>query len=237
MKLEMVLLPPGEFVMGDEEPTRVRIDRPFWVGRFEVTNEQYARFDPRHDSRYEQTLGITSTPGYALNGPKQPVVRVSGERATAFCAWLSEKTGQKFALPTEAQWEYACRAGTDTPFSYGTPEMDFSRWANMGDHSLEHFRDYSHGAREGWLPRDDRFDDAQMVSAPVGGYRPNAWGLCDMHGNVWEWTRSDYGPAGWKAARGGSWHDRPARCTSASRVGYPAWQGVYNVGFRVVCEP
>ncbi len=261
VKLELVLIPAGEFDMGDttgeadERPTRIQVTKPFWMGRYEVTNEQFAQFTPRHDSRFVQTYGITSTPGFPLNLPRQPAVRVSWDHATAFCSWLSEKAGEQFTLPTEAEWEYACRAGIATPFSYGDLNTDFSRFANLGDRNLEHFRDYSHNSKQAWLPRDDRFDDGQMVAAPVGSYAPNAWGLHDMHGNVWEWTRSTYQPFALpspasdsptetrgssrtdrQVVRGGSWHDRPHRARSSFRLGYPAWQGIYNVGFRVVCE-
>jgi formylglycine-generating enzyme required for sulfatase activity len=133
---------------------------------------------------------------------------------------------------------------------FGGVESDFSRWANLADRNMEHFRDYSHNSQQFWLPSDSRFDDGEMVSAPAGRYQPNAWGLYDMHGNVWEWTRSDYNntlddsqSAGEngdstirKVVRGGSWFDRPSRSSSSFRLGYPAWQGVFNVGFRVVCE-
>ncbi|MDP7290348.1 MAG: SUMF1/EgtB/PvdO family nonheme iron enzyme, partial [Phycisphaerae bacterium] len=98
--------------------------------------------------------------------------------------------------------------------------------------------------------RDDRFDDRGLVTADVGGYKPNAWGLCDMHGNAAEWTRSALRPYPYKdddgrnlpkpadrlVVRGGSWRERPKRCTSAFRLGYEPWRKVYNVGFRVVVE-
>ena len=233
----------------DEQPAApVRIGRPFRMGRCEVTNEQYRLFDPAHDSRYASHLNKDQTQrGYPLNEAKQPVARVSWEQAMAFCRWLSKKTGLRFSLPTEAQWEYACRAGTTTPLSYGGEDTDFSPFANLADASLSR---WSRRDSPDWFPKDARFTDRALVSSPVGTYQPNAWGLCDMHGNAAEWTRTTYAPypyraddgrddgtsAGRKVVRGGSWFDRPMRCRSAFRLSYPAWQGVYNVGFRVVCE-
>jgi formylglycine-generating enzyme required for sulfatase activity len=256
VQLELVRIPGGVFVMGesdgdtDEQPRRVEISKPFWMGRCEVTNEQFARFDPAHDSRYVRTHGITSNRGYPVNLPRQPVVRVSWDRANAFCQWLSQQTGETFRLPSEAMWEYACRAGTATPFSYGSIDSDFSTWANLADAQVEHLRDYSHNATSAWIPRDSRGDDRAIVTAAVGSYRPNAWGLFDMHGNAAEWTRTPYiaqdadNPAAQPAkrdsermvVRGGSWYDRPRRARSAFRVPYPAWQSVHNVGFRVTSE-
>ena len=117
--------PGGEFSMGDaNRPSRrtasahrVRIERSFWMGRFEITNEQFQRFDPTHDSRLEHGDFLQFSHqerGYLLNGPRQPVVRVSWRRAIAFCDWLSKRTSRKFTLPSEAQWEYACRAGSQS---------------------------------------------------------------------------------------------------------------------------
>jgi formylglycine-generating enzyme required for sulfatase activity len=247
--------------MGDPEgdidelpPHRVEIARSFWIGKYEVTNEHFACFEPSHDSRFEhRTSWIFSEAylGWPLNGARQPVVRVSWKRAMEFCGWLSRKIGQRVTLPSEAQWEYACRAGTATPLSYGAPDGDFSRFANVADATI---RDLAY---EGWRPkapdlaaRDDRFDDHALVTCDVGSYLPNAWGLHDMHGNAAEWTRSLYRPypcretrpdrraerTERRVVRGGSWRDRPKRCRSAFRLAYPAYQRVFNVGFRVVIE-
>ena len=194
-----------------------------------------------------------------MNEPEQPVVRVSYSEAMAFCRWLSEQTGKKFSLPTEAQWEYACRAGTDTPMSYGDLATDFSPFANVADARLSEFASDPYTVSQAlknpprhddWIPKDARFNDGALLSVAPGRYRPNAWGLYDMHGNVTEWTRSDFQPYPYrpsigaddsrlearKAVRGGSWRDRPQRCTSSFRLGYQPYQRVYNVGFRVVCE-
>ena len=125
-KLEMVEIPKGQFVMGsnaheDEKPRHmVKIEKPFWMGQYEITNELYALFDSTHDSRHEHRHGYQfGRIGYPLNNPNQPVVRVSWQEAMSFCDWLSTKTGKKFSLPTESQWEWACRAGTDTPYYFG----------------------------------------------------------------------------------------------------------------------
>jgi formylglycine-generating enzyme required for sulfatase activity len=246
IKLDCVLIPQGDFIMGDTNsapgPTRLTIAKPFWMGRFEISNEQYAQFDPAHDSRIERgdflQFGETER-GYPADGPRQPVVRVSWNEATAFCRWLSKKTGESCALPTEAQWEYACRAGTATPLCFGGLETDFSKLANLADHSLRVMPTFGWGLPSGaippWRPAIDAVNDGFRISAPVGSFAPNAWNLCDMHGNVWKWTTGDFTPER-KAIRGGSWFDRPSRATSASRQGYRPWQRVYNVGFRVIID-
>ncbi len=260
VRLDLVLIPAGEFVMGDAAgyldegpPRRVRIDRPFWVGKFEVTNAQYARFDPRHDSRLEHGDFLqfsVEERGYPVNGPRQPVCRVSWVQAKAFCRWLSERTGERFDLPTEAEWEYACRAGTATPLWYGPAETDFSRYANLADASFKKVHTYDpwklpSGAIYPWRPAVDGVDDHYRVSAPVGTYQPNPWALHDTHGNVAEWTRKGVRnllraaeplvPADRQIVRGGSWYDRPKRARSASRRAYHPWQRVFDVGFRVSC--
>ncbi len=265
--MEMVRIPAGEFVMGswdgspDEQPTcRVRIEHPFWMGRLEVTNEQFELFDPSHDSRVESRFAMQfGVRGFYVNGPTQPVVRVSWQQAMAFCDWLSRLTGERFSLPTEAQWEYACRAGTETPFYFGGRGADFSQSANLADRMLSEFvchpykkqrEPYARPSKyDDWIPKDTRFHDGGFLSEEGGRYQANPWGLLDMHGNVSEWTRSamraypyqngdgrnDAGGADSRVVRGGSWRDRPARARSAFRLAYRPYQGVYNVGFRVVC--
>jgi len=167
----------------------------------------------------------------------------------AFCDWLSNKTGKRFTLPTEIQWEYACRSGGTSPLWYGTVDDDFSTSANLSD-ATHHTVDYPHvpTALPPWRPADIRFDDGWRVSSPVGAFQPNPWGLFDMHGNVAEWTRSTYCPyplsaedrpddqVSRKTVRGGSWLDRPRRARSAFRTHYEPSQGVHDVGFRVMCE-
>ena len=147
VSLRMVLIPAGEFVMGDahglpdEQPlSRVKIDQPFWMGVCEISNQQYARFDSRHDSGFIDQQGKDhNTPGYPANQPEQPVIRVSWHEAMEFCRWLTQRTGERFMLPTEAQWEWACRAGTDTPLWFGQVASDFASFANLGDRMLMNF--------------------------------------------------------------------------------------------------
>ncbi len=265
--IELVLVPAGAFVMGsasgevDERPRSVvKVERPFWMAVGEVTNRQFARFDPQHDSRVESKnayqFGIH---GYPMNEPDQPVVRVSWRHAAAFCRWLSDRTGERFALPTEAQWEYACRAGTSTAFSFGERGADFSRHANVSDAKMIEFVTNPYTVfdvlknpppADDWIPKDTRYNDGGLLTVPPGRYEPNAWGLRDMHGNAAEWTLSSYRPYpydprdgrdsgeadGLKVVRGGSWRDVPGRGTSSFRLGYQPYQKVFNVGFRVVSE-
>ncbi len=264
--LELALIPAGEFIMGDdsaspdERPAApVRIPKPFWMARTEISNAQFAEFEPTHDSHVEsKTAYQFGVHGYPVNEPQQPVVRVSWEQAMAFCRWLSTKTGERFSLPTEAQWEWAARAGTATPFHFGDLASDFSKHANFADAKLVEFasdpytvftplKNPSH--YEDYIPKDTRFHDGALITVRVGSFAPNTWGLQDMHGNVWEWTVTSHRPYPYadgdgrndgnatekKVARGGSWRDRPHRATSAYRLAYEPWQRVFNVGFRVVC--
>jgi formylglycine-generating enzyme required for sulfatase activity len=229
-------------------PWTVVAVKPFWMAKFETENRQFRQFLPEHDSRTEDRHGYQfGRLAYDANQPEQPAVRVSWTEATAFCQWLSKKTGRAVALPTEAQWEWACRAGSDQAFWFGGPAADYSPFANLGDRTLAEFAadtalDNYAAARpmvspnryDDWIPRDDRFNDGGLVTEPVGKYQPNPWGLHDLHGNAAEWTSGSQG--GRKVVRGGSWYDRPQRATASFRTSYPAWQKVFNVGFRVACE-
>ena len=270
VSLKLREIPAGQFVMGsekgyaDEQPRAiVSIDKPFLMGETEITNAQYAQFDPDHDTRYIDENGKDhSVPGYIANHPDQPVARISWEEAMAFCDWMCKKTGRKVTLPTESQWEWAARAGTDGQFFFGDSDADFSPWANLADAGLRktfvnwdggskiHIRrDYP--ANYLYPLRDDRFTDKWFTVDYVQQYEANPFGLYDMIGNVSEWTRSDYAAYPYvdsdgrnsldqstqKVARGGSWADRPKKDAGSSvRYPYEAWQKVYNVGFRVIVE-
>ncbi len=248
-KVKLHRIPAGRFVMGsaigasDETPqAAVDIGKPFWMTEMEISNELFNLFDPAHDSRFIDKNGKDhSDPGLPANRPEQPVIRVSWDEAQRFCAWLSRKTGRRCALPTEAQWEWACRAGTATPMWYGATGDDWSRFANMADTTKVPTTAY---------PRNEKVNDHQGVPDSLGRYAANAWGLKDMHGSVAEWTRSAYRPYPYrepdgrndaqacdeKVVRGGSWCDRPFRCTSSYRLPYQPWQRVANVGFRIIVE-
>jgi formylglycine-generating enzyme required for sulfatase activity len=251
IQLQLVRIPAGDFVMGDANgtsdegpPSVVTIDSGFWIGTCEISNEQYRRFNPFHDSDYESRNSYQfGVRGFPRNRRTQPVVHVSWHDAVRFCRQLSQYTGGEFRLPTEAEWEYACRAGTDTMFAYGGQNADFSEHANIADVALAKY--YAN-----WVPHDPSTNDNGVITMPVGSYEANAWGLHDTHGNVWEWTQSMYSSypyrhddgrnassaEGYRVVRGGSWRDKPFQCRSASRGFYRPWHTVYNVGFRVVCS-
>ncbi len=256
VELDMVLVPAGEFVMGQADgppdeypPSVVKIEKPFYMGRFEVTNEQFAAFDPAHDSAYISVFNKDiASRGEPANRPDQPVIRINWQQANAFCAWLSHKTGKRFNLPTEAQWEYACRAGAATPMHWGACDADFGRLANLADSNLVAL---CRRNSPKWIPSIAQVNDGATVTQSVGKYEPNAWGLHDMHGNVSEWTRTACRPypydardgrespdaSGTKAVRGGSFYDRPHRAAASFRRHYQPWQRVFHVGIRVVMEP
>ena len=218
-KMDFVLVPAGEFDMGsndgpaEEKPIhRVKISKPFYVAKYEVTQAQYEKVVGRNPSKFK--------------GADLPVEQVSWEDAQVFCKAASKLTGRTARLPTEAEWEYACRAGTTTQFSAGQGE------AALGT--------------VGWY--DKNSGDA---THPVGQKKANAWGLYDMHGNVPEWCEDWHveqyyaaspaadpqGPEkrGFRVLRGGSWYNDAARCRSACRIGGAPGSHV-NSGFRVVVK-
>jgi formylglycine-generating enzyme required for sulfatase activity len=267
--MTLTWIPAGEFILGsqdgapDERPRSVvRIERPFWMATTEVTNGQYAQFDPEHDTRYIDMHYMDHVvPGHIANHPNQPVARVSWHEARRFCQWMTQKTGLAVSLPTEAQWEWAARAGSQTQFYYGTMETDFSPFANLADQSLRWYRmgfdgpsalqrRYEYPPEMNFPLHDERFRDRWHVVDYVGQNTANAWGLFDMVGNVSEWTRSVYRPypydetdgrndetlAECRSVRGGSWADRPADAGSSVRRAFEPWQRVHDVGFRVMVE-
>ena len=267
LSITLVRIPAGEFVMGSDEETpweqprhRVRIARPFWISETEINNAAFFTFKPDHNAGvFDQQWKDHVRLGYYSNYSEQPAVRMSWNDADAFCAWLGKKTGLKIALPTEAQWEWACRAGSATPMSFGARDADFSPFANLADKSIEKFAvsgvnpvfrpNLVNNRVFDFVPRVREIDDKQFLVSGTRQYQPNAWGVYDMHGNVAEWTRSDYvrypydaarsnsrKPEVKKVVRGGSFYDRPYRATSSYRLGYVPWQGVFNVGFRVIIE-
>lgn len=240
---DMVLIPAGSFTMGsppgeagrfyDEQPVEVRIERPFAIGRYEITFEEYARF-----------ATATQRPLPADEGwgrERRPVIHVSWQDAIAYAEWLSEQTGQRYRLPTEVEWEYAARAGTHTARYWGNnPDQgcDYANAADLG--GIQKF--------PGWTVMNCR--DGYIYTAPVGQYRANAWDLHDMLGNVLEWTCSAYeenrtgaervcadkaGPP-YVVARGGSWSDQPRSVRAADRFKAGPTEETYFIGFRVVRE-
>ncbi len=243
VKLMLMLIPVGEFLMGapEEEPGSEENERPqhlvkvsqFLMGRFPVTQAQW-----RVVARYDRSTRDLDPDPSRFKGDNRPVEQVSWEDAHEFCQRLSAKTGKDYRLPSEAQWEYACRAGTTTPFHFGetiTPEI-----ANYRGTST-----YNNGPK----------GEYREETTEVGLFPANDWGLCDMHGNVWEWCEDDYhnsyngvpsdgsawiksdGARSTKLLRGGSWHNVPLNCRSADRsYDSRANRGSY-VGFRVCCVP
>jgi len=215
--MEFKLIPAGTFTMGEgDEAHEVTLTRPFKMGVHEVTQAQY-----------EQVMGNNPS---KFNAAENPVEMMSWDDAVEFCRRLSELPSEKavgniYRLPTEAEWEYACRAGTATKYSFGDDGSD------LGDYA---WYDSNSGSK----------------THPVGGKQPNAWGLYDMHGNVWEWCQDWYGdyptgavtdPSGpasgrGRVRRGGGWSSFAEQCRSAFRIRLsPANRNPSN-GFRVVCS-
>ena len=218
MFMKMVLIEGGEFQMGspkeeeghqdDEGIHPVELDG-FWISSVPITQKQYQSIMNENPSHFK--------------GDDLPVECVSWHDSNEFCEILSGKTGREYSLPTEAQWEFSCRAGSEGTFCFGD-----------SDQRLEHFA---------WYEKN-----SENKTHPVGQKRPNAWGLFDMHGNVWEWCADWYGEYGkekcvnptgpkegkYRMLRGGSWCYHAVHCRSACRDFNPPDYGLNNLGFRVV---
>ena len=239
--MEFVSVKGGCFEMGDsvgdgdtnERPVHQVCVSDFAIGKYEVTNGQFKKFKPHHDSGANE--------GSSLDGDKQPVVNVSWEDAVAFAKWLSEKTGQTYRLPTEAEWEYAARAGTITSRFWGNNLDEACKYANVADLTAKKLR-----------PQWTTFfcNDGYVVSAPVGTFMPNGYGLYDMLGNVWEWCEDVYnseaytklpkdspvyeGSGEYRVMRGCGWSNGPLGIRSSHRVGLSPDFGHHALGFRLV---
>ncbi len=226
--MQFVYIEPGIFVMGspeselnrypDEKQHKVQIKSGFWMGKYEVTFEQYDFF-AKH-SHHARPLDE----GWGRG--RRPVIDVKWYEAAEFAEWLSRRSGHHYRLPTEAEWEYAARAGTTTAYSWGDNPADFPDYA--------------------W-----NTTNANGQTHPVGLKKPNPWGLYDMHGNVWEWTASTYAEEydgselkgsdmksrALRSVRGGAWYFYPKGMRSADRRIYSPFLHWSYIGFRLVRDP
>ncbi len=289
VKMEMTLIPSGEFKMGsgesaeataaffnktygedlltadffkDEHPQhRVRITKPFYLGTYHVTRGQFRQFVK--DSGYKTDAEKGEKPGaYGWDADKKefgfnekyswrnagfeqtdehPVVNVSWNDAVEYCKWLSKKEGKTYRLPTEAEWEYACRAGTTTRYWSGDDPETLAKVGNVADAAAKaQFPDWKYTIKA---------NDGYVFTAPVGKFKPNAFGLYDMHGNAWQWCADWYGADYYAASpaddptgpdsgnvrvlRGGSWYFGPNFARSAIRGWNSPYLRVISAGFRV----
>jgi formylglycine-generating enzyme required for sulfatase activity len=273
---EMIPIRTGKFMMGspigekgrfdNEDLHEVQIKTPYYLASRPVTVGQFRDFvndkayhggkiyltEPERDGEggwgYDETTGklegrnpkyTWKNPGWKPYEDDHPVVNVTWNDAVAYCEWLKKKEGKEYRLPTEAEWEYACRAGKQTAYFTGDEVESLKGYANIADASLK--KKYPSAT---WAVE---FDDGYAFTAPVGSFKPNPWGLYDMHGNVWQWCSDLYGkydkednvdPKGSKTGdlrvlRGGSWGDGPQFCRAADRYGYVPALRDYGIGFRV----
>ena len=197
--MRFVLIPAGTFLRGTpsdevrwswETPQHeVTISRPFYMAIHEVTNGQYRAFKPDHDSGddadFEEAMAEDD-----LNGDRQPAVCIPDVDAMAFSRWLGMREGGRaYALPTEAEWHYACRAGSSATFAWGDDPAEAAKYANVFDGKRRDMLEMRSLVAGALLIVTPVADDGFAVTAPVGSYLPNAWGLFDMHGNASEWCR------------------------------------------------
>ena len=237
--IDWILIPPGEFTMGspdtekgrrpNEGPQhRVKINKAFYMSVSETTQGQFRKVMGYNPSRFR--------------GLNRPVERVSWHEAIEFCEKLSTREQKRFRLPTEAEWEYACRAGTTTRYWWGEDESEAAKHANVLDESLQRANP---GIQPGFAG-----DDAHAETSPIRAYDANAFGLYDMIGNVWGWCQSLKKPypyrrddgregtagEGDRVLRGGSWRSYQEFCRCASRYGLDPNSKDSHVGFRMVMD-
>ena len=260
--MPLTFVRPGSFTMGsqDDATVRVQLTNPMYFGRTEVTRGQFAAFVRESNYRTEaetdggawivvrkadqwvaeKTAGASwRNPGFT-QGDDHPVTCVSWNDAVAFCNWLSRKENRTYRIPTEAEWEYACRAGTQSTYSFGNRDADLARNGNYCDQANTY----------DFFWRDADHNDGFSQTAPVGSYPANPWGLADMHGNVYEWCADWHGdlstspqvnPRGpqsgsYRVIRGGSWYNVLDYCQSAARGNNAPNVRNSDLGFRVVLE-
>ena len=241
----------------------VRITRPFYLGAHHVTRGQFRAFVEQSGYKTEAEKGdkpgadgwnaaekkFQFHAGYSWQNvgfeqtEEHPVLCVSWNDAVAFCRWLDGKEGKQYRLPTEAEWEYACRAGTTTRYSSGDDPETLAQAANVPD-----------ATSKAYFPRKGiSGSDGYAFTSPAGSFRPNAFGLYDMHGNAWQWCADWQGKDYYAASpltdpkgpdsglsrvlRGGSWHSGPSENRSANRGGAAPSIRASMGGFRVACTP
>ncbi|NDJ21379.1 SUMF1/EgtB/PvdO family nonheme iron enzyme [Nostoc sp. B(2019)] len=253
--LDMVSIPGGEFLMGspkselerrdDEEPQHKVTIQPFFMGKFQVTQAQWQAVAALPKINYDLEPDPSN-----FKGVNRPVEQLSWLDAVEFCGRLSQKLGREYCLPSEAEWEYACRAGTTTPFHFG--ETITTDLANYDGTDFEHEGTVYLGSYDRGPKGIYRKETTDVGSFSVA----NAFGIYDMHGNVWEWCLDHWhdnyqgAPNDGKARlidndndnhvrllRGGSWVGHPRNCRSAYRIGCAPVNRDFNLGFRVVCSP
>ncbi len=256
---DWILIKPGQFDMGSPDadteatpnegpPHPVRISKAFKLDRYEVTFEEYDRFAYATGRRPPTDSGF----GAGLSDEKRrrlPVINVSYEDAVAYADWLRRETGKRYRLPTEAEWEYAARAGTPYRRFWGDASSQACEYANVFDKRSEEILRARYAIS--WEPHD--CEDSYAVIAPVGQFKPNRWGLYDMLGNVYEWVQDCWhenyegapkdGSRAWKAEnngncalrviRGGSWDSKPWGMRSAYRLRGGPDSRNFTLGFRL----
>ena len=269
VRLEMMLIPAGTFVMGDEKGLddekpvhKVTIAKPFYLGKQEVTVEQFRRFTEAtgYVTDAEKGTGFLGAFGWSAStkdfqrdakyswrntgfhqSETHPVVNASWNDAMQFCAWMSTQGGETFRLPTEAEWEYACRAGTTTSYAHGDDSEELAKVGNVADAAF--------AAEFPELKGLIKASDGYARTSPAGQFLPNRFGLHDMHGGVWEWcadwynaeyyakspTNDPKGPATGeeRVYRGGGWFNCARGCRSASRSGTIPENRNLTLGFRI----